>query len=310
MVSGNISQPHMGQKRERIIQTGFQIKKHDFTCNNRMEKTIRCGKHQLTLERTIIMGVLNVTPDSFSRDGIYADTDQALEHAKRMVKEGADIIDVGGESSRPGSEPISVEQELERVWPVISQLLAEADVPISIDTYKPEVARVCLKMGAHMVNDITGLADRRMMDTVAQYGVPAVIMHMKGSPKSMQQEPKYGDVVNEVKAYLKERADAAKKAGIKDVIIDPGIGFGKTTEHNLQLIKRLAEFKTLGCPVLIGPSRKSFIGDVTGLPVNERLEGTLAAVAVSIMNGANIVRVHDVLQVKRAAQVADAIRGA
>lgn len=273
-----------------------------------MYKPLLCGKYKLSLDKTIIMGILNVTPDSFSDGGLFYNTDKAVEYAKQMVKDGAQIIDVGGESTRPGSAPISLKEELRRVKPVIKRLLREVDVPLSIDTYKPEIAGECLKLGVHMVNDITGLANKDMLRIVKQYGVPVIVMHMKGKPKTMQKNPNYKDVVDDIKQFLKNRIAKARKAGIKDVIIDPGIGFGKTTEHNLQILKRLSEFKELKCPILVGPSRKSFIGNITGMPPNERLEGTLAAVAIAIMNGANIVRVHDVKECKRAVQIADAIR--
>ena len=269
---------------------------------------MKLGKYILDFRRTLIMGILNATPDSFSDGGLFVDADKAVNHAKQMVNDGADIIDVGGESSRPGSEPVSEEEELRRVKPVIKRLVKEVNVPISIDTYKPKVAEECIKSGAHLVNDITGLRNKKMIKVAAKYKVPVVIMHMKGMPKCMQQNPVYKDVVKEIKDFLGERASEAKKAGILEVIIDPGIGFGKTTEHNLQILKRLNEFKSLGCPILSGPSRKSFIGNITGLPVDKRLEGTLAAVSIAVMNGANIVRVHDVKECKRAVQIADAIR--
>jgi len=275
-----------------------------------MLKDILCGKFALKFNRTLIMGVLNITPDSFSDGGLFVDLDKAVKHAKQMLKDGADIIDIGGESTRPGSEPITEEEELQRVNPVVRELIKKVNVPISIDTYKPKVAEKCLESGAHLVNDITGLGNKEMIKLAAKYKVPVVLMHMKGMPKDMQENPVYNDVVKEIKDFLSGRINEAKKAGIKDIIIDPGIGFGKTTEHNLQILKRLNEFKDLGCPVLVGPSRKSFIGSITGLPVNERLEGTLASVAIAVMNGANIVRVHDVKECKRAVQIADAVKSA
>lgn len=275
-----------------------------------MLKDILCGKFALKFNRTLIMGVLNITPDSFSDGGLFVDLDKAVKHAKQMLKDGADIIDIGGESTRPGSEPITEEEELQRVNPVVRELIKKVNVPISIDTYKPKVAEKCLESGAHLVNDITGLGNKEMIKLAAKYKVPVVLMHMKGMPKDMQENPVYNDVVKEIKDFLSGRINEAKKAGIKDIIIDPGIGFGKTTEHNLQILKRLNEFKDLGCPVLVGPSRKSFIGSITGLPVNERLEGTLASVAIAVMNGANIVRVHDVKECKRAVQIADAVKDA
>ncbi|MBI2541445.1 dihydropteroate synthase [Candidatus Woesearchaeota archaeon] len=274
-----------------------------------MLKAIKCGNHLLNFDRTLVMGVLNITPDSFSDGGLFVDVDKAVKYAAQMVEEGADMIDVGGESTRPGSEPISDEDELARTEPIIKKIIG-LGVPISVDTYKPFVARKCIELGAHIINDITGLGNQEMINLASELKVPIVIMHMKGKPKNMQQNPAYRDVVNEIKEFLKERILKAKKEGIDDVIVDPGIGFGKTTEHNLQILKRLEEFKELKCPVLVGPSRKSFIGSVTGLNVDERLEGTLASVAIAVMNGANIVRVHDVRQCKRAVQIAYAVRSA
>ena len=254
------------------------------------------------------MGILNVTPDSFSDGNLFFDAGKAINHARQMVKDGADIIDVGGESSRPGSEPVSEDEELRRVSQIIKKLKDEIKVPISIDTYKPKVAEECIKLGASIINDINGLRNEEMIKVAAKYKVPVIIMHMKGNPKTMQKNPEYEDVVKEIKQFLAQQIKKAKKAGINDIIIDPGIGFGKTTEHNLEILKNLNKFKELNCPILVGPSRKSFIGNITGLPVNERLEGTIAAISIAIMNGANIVRVHDVKECKRAVMVADAIK--
>ena len=272
-------------------------------------KEMKCGNHILKFDRTLVMGVLNVTPDSFSDGGLFVDAGKAVEHAKQMIEDGADIIDIGGESTRPGSEPVSDEEEFARVGPIM-QKLAKLDVPLSIDTYKPFVARKCVEVGAGIINDITGLGNQEMTDLASELKVPVVVMHMKGEPRNMQQNPVYKDAVKEIKDFLRERILKAKSAGIDDIIIDPGIGFGKTTEHNLQILKRLDEFKELKCPILVGPSRKSFIGNVAGLKVNERLEGTLASVAIAVMNGANIVRAHDVKECKKAVQIADAIKGA
>ncbi|MBI3026750.1 dihydropteroate synthase [Candidatus Woesearchaeota archaeon] len=273
-----------------------------------MLKDIKCGKFNLKFHKTLLMGIINVTPDSFSDGGLFINADKAVEHAKQMVIDGAEIIDVGGESTRPGSNFVSEKEELKRLKPVIKRLASEVEVPISIDTYKPEVAKECLNLGAHLVNDITALANTEMINVVKKYSAPVVIMHMKGTPKSMQQNPVYADVVKEIKEFLNYRVAEARKAGIKDIIIDPGIGFGKTTEHNLQILKRLSEFKDMQCPVLVGVSRKSFIGNISGMAVGERLEGTIASISIAIMNGANIVRVHDIKECKRAVQIADAIR--
>jgi dihydropteroate synthase len=256
------------------------------------------------------MGILNVTPDSFSDGGLFNDVEIAVAHGKKMVSDGADVIDVGGESSRPGAAPLSEKDELDRILPVVTRLLAEVSVPISIDTYKPLVANACLKAGAHLINDITGLTNPEMLKVVAKYKVPVALMHMKGTPKTMQQNPVYPDLLEQITAFFQEQITTAHKTGIQHIIIDPGIGFGKTVEHNLQILKHLGEFKRLGCPILVGPSRKSFIGVITDLSVQERLEGTLAAITVAIMNGANMVRVHDVKECMRAIKVVDAIRGA
>ncbi|MDE0432403.1 MAG: dihydropteroate synthase [Bryobacterales bacterium] len=273
-------------------------------------RTIQCGRRTLLLHRTLIMGVVNVTPDSFSDGGLFLATECAVEHAKRLVEEGADIVDVGGESSRPGSDPVTEEEELNRVGPVVSALVKNLHVPISIDTYKPRTADRCLDLGATMVNDITGLRYADMRQVVARHDVPAVIMHMKGEPKTMQENPSYGDVVSDVKDFLSRRALAAEQSGVRQVVIDPGIGFGKTVAHNMTLLRRLSEFKELPYPVLIGVSRKSSIGQITGAPVDERLPGTLAATAIAVLNGADVVRVHDVKECREAVQVAEAIRSA
>lgn len=259
--------------------------------------------------RTMIMGVLNITPDSFSDGGLFFDEGKAVARAKEMVQEGADIIDIGGQSTRPNAQEISPEEELKRVRPVIERLVKEVSVPLSIDTYKFQVAKECIELGVQMVNDITGLRDPRMGEVIARHKIPVVIMHMQGTPETMQKNPIYGDVVNDIKEFFKERIQAARKAGIQDIVLDPGIGFGKTIEHNLQILRRTGEFQELGCPTLIGTSRKSFIGKLTGdLPVEERLEGTIASTVIAVMNGASLVRVHDVKAVKRALQITDAIK--
>jgi dihydropteroate synthase len=270
---------------------------------------IVCKEYTLRFEKTLIMGILNVTPDSFSDGGLFNDVDTAVAHVKKMISDGADLIDVGGESSRPGSEPLSEKEELTRILPVVTRLVNDVSVPISIDTYKPLVADTCLKAGAHLINDITGLTNPNMRRVASKNNVPVILMHMLGTPKIMQQKPVYQDLLGELIAFFQKQIALAHKTGIQQIIIDPGIGFGKTVEHNLQILKHLEIFETLGCPLLVGPSRKSFIGTITGLPVNERLEGTIAAVTVAVMNGANIVRVHDVKECRRAIQVVDAIRG-
>jgi len=261
-------------------------------------------------ERTLVMGILNVTPDSFSDGGLYRDTEAAIEHGVRMVADGADVIDVGGESSRPGAEPVTLEEELSRVLPVIRALAERVEAPISIDTYKPEVARAALDAGASIINDITGLADADVRALAAGRKVPAVIMHMKGTPRTMQENPVYEDLISDIMRFLREKVEQAVDAGLPEefLIVDPGIGFGKTVEHNLEIIRKLGDFKSLGLPILIGTSRKAFIGKVLGgLDPTERLEGTASAVALSIANGANIIRVHDVKEMARVARMTDAV---
>ena len=272
---------------------------------------MNCRGKTLTLgTNTHLMGILNVTPDSFSDGGDYLDVQRAVAHAKMMVAEGATLIDIGGESSRPGASPVSVDEELARVVPVIQALSDAVDVLISVDTYKAEVARHALEAGAHIVNDITALSGDPLMATVvAEMEAGVVLMHMKGTPRTMQQAPHYNDVVSEIRSWLQEKARNAEARGIagERIIIDPGIGFGKTTEHNLEILKRLTEFRELNKPLLVGTSRKSFIGNILGVPVTDRVEGTAATVCWAITNGADIVRVHDVKANVRAAQMTDAL---
>jgi len=262
-------------------------------------------------ERTFIMGILNVTPDSFYDGGKFSNLDEAVKKGTKMAEEGADIIDIGGESTRPRSEPISLEEELSRVIPVIERLSKEIEIPLSIDTYKSFVAKKALDSGASMINDISALRfDPEMEKIASEYKVPIVLMHIKGTPKNMQDDPYYDDVMKEISSYLKESITIAKDAGIEEdkIIIDPGIGFGKRLEDNLDILKNLSILKTLEKPILVGPSRKSFIGKVLDLPPEERLEGSLGALAVAIFNGANLVRVHDVKESLRVAKLVDAIR--
>jgi dihydropteroate synthase len=263
--------------------------------------------------RTHIMGILNVTPDSFSDGGRFHRFEDAIAQGMGMIQEGADIIDVGGESTRPGSDPVTLEEELSRVIPVISSLAQKTDVPISIDTYKSEVARRALDAGAQMINDISALRfDPKMKRIAGEHQVPVILMHIKGTPKDMQKDPSYEDVIGEITQYLRESIQLAYEGEIEKerILIDPGIGFGKRFQDNLNILKNLREFSILRCPILIGCSRKSFIGKILDLPVGERLEGSLAALAVAVMNGANIVRVHDVKESKRVAGLVDAIRRA
>ena len=265
-------------------------------------------------ERTLVVGILNVTPDSFSDGGRFLDRATAVAHATRMVEEGADILDVGGESTRPGSNAVSADEELERVHPVIERLAElHPAIPISIDTRKAGVAAEALDAGATIVNDVSGGADPAMFDVVRDRESAVVLMHMQGDPATMQESPEYDDVVGEVHEYLRQRIEAAELAGIdpERIAIDPGIGFGKGLDHNLELMHGVGALLDLGRPVLVGPSRKKFIGTILDLPEEERVEGTVGAVVCMIARGAHLVRVHDVKEVVRAVRVADAIaRGA
>lgn len=263
------------------------------------------------LRRTALMGIVNVTPDSFSDGGRYFKPAQAISHGVRLVEEGADIIDVGGESTRPGARPVSGREEIERVIPVIRGLRRELSAPISVDTYKADVARAALDAGADMVNDISALRfDPAMAPLVAAEKVPVVLMHMQGTPRTMQRRPHYRDVVEEVKEFLRDRIRFAVQAGVdlERIIIDPGIGFGKGLEHNLALLRALPALADLGRPVLVGPSRKTFIGKILDVGPEERLEGSLAAAVAAVLGGASVIRTHDVKEARRAIRVADAMR--
>jgi dihydropteroate synthase len=271
----------------------------------------RHGRIEITCH-TGVMGIVNVTPDSFYDGGKRFDIARAVADAFVMIDSGAEILDIGGESTRPGAQPVPLDEELRRVLPVIRELRKGSDVPISIDTYKEAVARAALDAGADIVNDISALRfDPAMAALVAREGVPLILMHMQGVPRTMQREPHYRDVVGEVRDFLAERVRSANQAGIaqEQIIIDPGIGFGKTLAHNLALLKNLQSLKSLGQPLLIGVSRKAFIGKILNAAApEERLEGSLAAAVASALSGANILRVHDVSETVRALRVADAIR--
>jgi len=261
-------------------------------------------------ERTCVVGILNVTPDSFSDGGLYLEADRAVLKAKQMESDGVDMIDIGGESSRPGSERITVSEELGRVIPVIRALVSAVRVPLLIDTYKSEVARQALAEGVSVVNDITALTgDPDMARTIAESDAGVILMHMKGDPKTMQDEPIYDDVIQEISSYLTESIHLAEQAGIDPdkIIIDPGIGFGKTVEHNLLILRELSRLKQLGKPIMIGTSRKSFIGSLTGKDPGGRTFGTAASFTVAVMNGADILRVHDVDEMRDVMHVARAI---
>ena len=259
------------------------------------------------------MGIQNITPDSFSDGGKYfidkLDLKKVIADVLKMEKEGADFIDIGGESTRPGAKEITIPEELDRVIPVISEIKKHSELPISIDTYKSEVAEEALKAGAEIVNDISGFRfDENIANVTAKYNATCVLMHIKGTPKDMQINPEYEDVIQEVFDYLIGSINIAKNTGVNQIITDVGIGFGKSLEHNLELIKNLVKFKELNFPVLLGVSRKSFIDKISPLAVTERLEGTIAANVAGILNGANIIRVHDVLENKKAALIADKLK--
>lgn len=278
----------------------------------RADQKVCCKGRILDLgSRTHIMGILNVTPDSFSDGGRHADTAQAMTQARLMAAQGADIIDIGGESTRPGAEPVSEEEELRRIIPVIERLASELTIPISVDTYKSRVARKALEAGASIVNDISGLRfSLDMAGVVAEYDAAVVIMHIKGTPRDMQQNPVYTDVVAEVRSFLADSITMAVQAGVppENILVDPGIGFGKTLEHNLTLLNRLGELRSLGRPILLGTSRKKFIGTVLGIDeADRRQEGTAATIVLGIERGARIVRVHDVAHMVKVARMTDAI---
>lgn len=257
------------------------------------------------------MGILNVTPDSFSDGGRFLDPADAVTHAGQMIRDGADIIDVGGESTRPEADSVSEGEELRRILPVIEGIRSRSDCMISIDSIKPEVVAAALDAGADLINDVTGLRNEEMIKTAAEKQVPVIIMHMLGSPRTMQNNPHYHNLIEDIAEFFQCQVDKAVMAGIPEekIILDPGLGFGKKVEDNFTLIRNLARFSELGRPILVGPSRKSFIGFILNLPEDQRLEGTSAAVTASILNGAKIVRVHDVKEMKRVALTADHLRG-
>jgi dihydropteroate synthase len=280
---------------------------------------LKIGNRSFELgKKTIIMGILNVTPDSFSDGGEFFSVENAVDHALQMKKDGADIIDIGGESTRPSSNHVSLDKELKRVVPVIKELVKKINIPISVDTYKSEVAKKTLDIGADMINDITALqGDKNLVNIIVEYEVPVCLMHMKGTPKDMQRNPQYADVVKEIHDFLKERTKYAMSQRIKkeNIIVDPGIGFGKRTGHgiedNCEILNRLSELKDLGFPIMVGASRKTFIGNICSkdkpLTISDRLEGSLAAACISVVNGADIVRVHDVKETRRCLNLVDNI---
>lgn len=279
----------------------------------RKKFVLKSGAKTLELGvRTCIMGVLNVTPDSFYDGGRHFTPETALEHAQRLIEEGADIVDIGAQSTRPGSEPVGVQEELNRILPVLVPLRSKTDAWISVDTYQSEVARICLQEGANLINDVSSFRqDARVAEIIAQSKVPVVCMHFLHSIHPMPSNPEYQDLPAEVLHFFRETFRIAHKAGIAEeqIVVDPGIGFGKKLKHNLKLIRELSFLNVLGRPILVGPSRKSFIEKITGLPPAERLEGSAASVGVCILQGAQIIRVHDVRFFRRYCDVLDAILG-
>ena len=257
-------------------------------------KSFRIGGVPLRQGKPLIVGILNVTPDSFSDGGRFFSKKKAVDHALRMAGEGAAIIDVGGQSSRPFSKPVTLKEELRRVIPVIEAIRKKSAVPVSIDTTRPEVARAAVLSGADMLNDITGFTNPAMAELAAQFKKPVVVMHMKGTPQSMQKAPRYKNVTREVAAFLNRQAGMLKKLGVRRIIVDPGIGFGKTVRHNLELLQNIDTVAALGYPVMVGASRKSFIGKVSGAAVEDRLGGSISAHILSVLKGAALIRVHDV----------------
>jgi dihydropteroate synthase len=263
---------------------------------------MQIGSVNFSWDKPVIMGVINVTPDSFSDGGSFFDLQSAVKHSKKLILENADILDIGGESTRPGAKPVTAEQEIQRVVPVIKAVREFSNIPISIDTQKAEVAREAINAGADMINDVSaGMTDAKMFNLAANKNVPICLMHMRGTPETMQGNTYYDDLFAEIIEYFEDRIQAATNAGISadNIILDPGIGFGKTADDNINLIKHLNRFKKLGKPLLIGTSRKSFIGKSLNLEVNERLEATLATLSKSFDNGASIFRVHDVVETYR-----------
>jgi len=258
------------------------------------------------------MGVLNLTPDSFSDGGLFTTKEKALDHCLKMINEGADLIDVGGESTRPGSDPLSINEELDRTIPIIEKIRSITDCTISIDSYKSEVVEAALNVGANIVNDISGLTfDHNMAELISQKNAPIIMMHINGKPKFMQENPQYDNLIKDILHFFSRQLELAQSAGIDSskIILDPGLGFGKKVEHNFELIRKLPQICAMGFPVLVGPSRKSFIGEALNLPINDRIEGTMASITASVINGARIVRVHDIQKTRRTVTITEKIMG-
>jgi len=270
--------------------------------------TLRCANYTLDLSSPKVMGIINVTPDSFSDGGQFEQVDAAIAHAHQLIQQGADLLDIGGESTRPGATPVSLQQELDRVLPVI-KALKDCGVPLSIDTYKTEVMRQAIQAGVHMVNDVQALRQAGALEVVADSEVAVCLMHMQGTPQTMQDLAQYKDVLAEVKLFLQQRLDATRKAGISDdrVLLDPGFGFAKKTAHNLTLLQQLRSLRIDGLPLLAGLSRKTVLGQIVGVDADQRLYASVAAAVVAVMNGANIIRAHDVKATVEALKVVDAV---
>ena len=276
-----------------------------------MIQVLRCADKVLHLDQSLVMGIVNITPDSFSDGGRYFDSSRALAHALELVEEGANILDIGGESTRPGAAEVSVQEELDRVIPIIETLAAEVPVPISIDTSKPEVMYQALRSGAGFLNDVRALQEPGALETAAKSDVPVCLMHMQGAPRTMQHNPHYVDVVADVEEFFRQRIAACEQAGIKRerILLDPGFGFGKTLEHNIRLLNELERFRSLDCPLLVGMSRKRMIGTLLGdVPPDQRLYGSVSAAVVAAMKGAAIIRVHDVRPTVEALKIVTAIQ--
>lgn len=269
-----------------------------------------CAGKSLDLSAPRIMGIVNVTPDSFSDGGKFFSSDAALQHALKLVEDGADILDIGGESTRPGSEVVPLQQEIDRIAPVIEAIRAEIDVPISIDTMKSEVMRAAVKAGAGLINDVNALRGENALQTAVELDVPVCLMHMQGTPQTMQKEPHYDDVVTEVERFLLERVAECEKAGIsaEKIMLDPGFGFGKRARHNLRLMKHLSRLTALPYPVLVGVSRKSIIGDMLKVSVDERLAGSLSLASIAVWQGAKLIRTHDVKETAQAVKLSDHVK--
>ncbi len=304
LVSKMRKQPFNGKKiSEEIEKAIYNFQKNDYV--------IKTRTMNLKVPPKKIMGILNVTPDSFYDGGKYFDIEHAVTRAQEIEKEGADILDIGAESTRPYSEPLSLEEELNRILPVLEAVKDKVRIPISIDTYKWQVAEKALQNGAEIINDIYGLSDEKMVKVIKDYGAGAVIMHMKGTPKTMQDNPEYIDPISEIYDFLNQRSNNAVLNGIdpEKIIVDPGIGFGKKVVHNLTIINRLQDFRSLGYPILIGTSRKGFIGKITGEKVENRILGSIATILIALQNGASIIRVHDVKETKEILKVYESVIG-